>query len=118
MIRTLMTAAVLTVAIPATSFASTVVASWYGPGFHGRTTANGERFNQYAMTAAHKHLPFGTLVRVTHKGRSVTVRINDRGPFIRGRSIDLSKGAARAIGCAGVCRVSMVVVGKKKGKRK
>ena len=90
--------------------AETAAASWYGPGFHGRTTASGERFNQYAMTAAHRHLPFGTLVRVTHKGRSVTVRINDRGPFIRGRGLDLSKGAARRIGCAGVCRVKMTVV--------
>lgn len=90
--------------------AETAVASWYGPGFHGRTTASGERFNQYAMTAAHKTLPFGTLVRVTYKGRSVTVRINDRGPFIRGRGLDLSKGAARRIGCAGVCRVKMTVV--------
>ena len=90
------------------------VASWYGPGFHGRKTASGERFNQNAFTAAHRTLPFGTLVRVTHKGRSVTVRINDRGPFIRGRSIDLSKAAARAIGCPGVCKVSMVIVGRKR----
>ena len=90
--------------------AETAVASWYGPGFHGRTTASGERFNQYAMTAAHKTLPFGSVVRVTYKGRSVTVRINDRGPFIKGRSLDLSKAAARRIGCAGVCRVKMTVV--------
>lgn len=102
---------------PTPSTASNAVASWYGPGFHGRTTASGERFNQWAMTAAHKSLPFGTIVRVTHKGRSVTVRINDRGPFIRGRSLDLSKGAAQRIGCSGVCRVSMVVVGKKRGRR-
>jgi rare lipoprotein A len=98
----------LTIATPA--LASTVVASWYGPGFHGRKTASGERFNQYAMTAAHKTLRFGTKVRVTHKGKSVIVRINDRGPFTKGRTIDLSKGAARAIGCLGVCRVNMVVV--------
>jgi len=90
--------------------AETVVTSWYGPGFHGRTTASGERFNQYAMTAAHRTLPFGSVVRVTYKGRSVTVRINDRGPFIKGRSLDLSKAAARRIGCAGVCRVKMTVV--------
>ena len=71
-------------------------ASWYGPGFHGRLSANGERFNQYAMTAAHKTLPFGTKVRVTnlHNGSSVIVRINDRGPFIPGRVIDLSSAAA------------------------
>ncbi len=75
-------------------------ASWYGPGFHGRTTANGERFNQGAMTAAHKTLPFGTKLKVTYKrtGKSVIVRINDRGPFIRGRMLDLSKGAAGRIG--------------------
>ena len=92
--------------------AETVKASWYGPGFHGRKTASGERFNQYAMTAAHRYLPFGTLVRVVHKGRSVTVRINDRGPFVKGRSLDLSKAAARRIGCTGVCRVKMTVIRK------
>jgi rare lipoprotein A len=76
------------------------VASYYGKRFHGRRTANGERFNMNAMTAAHKTLPFGTKVRVTNarNGKSVTVRINDRGPFIRGRTIDLSKAAARRIG--------------------
>lgn len=94
--------------------AAKVKASWYGPGFHGRKTASGERFNQNAMTAAHKTLKFGTLVRVTYKGRSVVVRINDRGPFIKGRTIDLSKAAARKIGCSGVCVVNMVVVGHKK----
>ena len=72
------------------------VASWYGPGFHGKTTANGERYNQYAMTAAHKLLPLGTRVRVTHlgNGRSIVVRVNDRGPFIGDRVIDLSRAAA------------------------
>lgn len=98
------------------AFSQTVVASWYGPGFHGRKTASGERFNQNALTAAHKSLPFGTRVKVTHKGRSVIVRINDRGPFIKGRTIDLSKGAARAIGCHGTCKVSMTVVGRSKKK--
>jgi rare lipoprotein A len=78
-----------------------------------KITASGERFNPNALTAAHKTLPFGTRVRVTYKGRSVVVRINDRGPFIRGRHLDLSRAAARKIGCAGVCRVSMVVIGKK-----
>jgi rare lipoprotein A len=94
--------------------ASTGKASWYGPGFHGRKTASGERFNQWAMTAAHRTYKFGTLVRVTHKGKSVTVRINDRGPFIKGRIIDLSKGAAQKIGCKGVCVVHIAVVGRKK----
>jgi rare lipoprotein A len=75
-------------------------ASWYGPGFHGARTANGESFNQYGLTAAHRNLPFGTQVRVTNlnNGRSVLVRINDRGPFVGGRVIDLSQGAASVIG--------------------
>jgi rare lipoprotein A len=84
-------------------------ASWYGPGFHGRLTANGERFNTNAYTAAHKTLPFGTKVKVTHarSGRSVIVRINDRGPFVHGRVIDLSKASARAIGISGVADITM-----------
>jgi rare lipoprotein A len=75
-------------------------ASWYGPGFDGNYTASGEIFNQYDMTAAHPSLPFGTLVQVTNldNGASVTVRINDRGPFAGGRIIDLSAGAAEALG--------------------
>lgn len=81
----------------------TGVASFYGRRFHGRLTANGERFDMGAMTAAHKTLPFGSLVRVTNprNGRSVTVRINDRGPFVRGRHIDLSRAAAQRIGMIG-----------------
>ncbi|WP_373478808.1 septal ring lytic transglycosylase RlpA family protein [Geminocystis sp.] len=76
------------------------IASWYGPGFHGRRTASGERFNQNDLTAAHRSLPFGTKVQVTnlYNGRSVVVRINDRGPYTRGRIIDLSAGAASLIG--------------------
>lgn len=72
------------------------MASWYGPGFHGKKTANGETYNQYAMTAAHKILPLGTRVRVTHlgNGRSILVRVNDRGPFVDDRVIDLSRAAA------------------------
>lgn len=75
-------------------------ASWYGPGFHGKKTANGERYNMYAMTAAHKTLPLGTKVIVTNlrNKRQVTVRINDRGPFHGNRIIDLSKKAARKLG--------------------
>jgi rare lipoprotein A len=72
-------------------------ASFYG-NESGSKTASGQRFNQNAMTAAHRSLPFGTKLRVTHRGQSVVVTINDRGPFIRGRVLDLSKGAARAIG--------------------
>src|SRR3954453_4756340 len=84
-------------------------ASWYGPGFHGRKTANGERFNTHALTAAHRSLPFGSHVRVTNTrtGRSVVVRINDRGPFAGGRVIDLSKAAAQAVGISGVGRVKL-----------
>ena len=79
-------------------------ASWYGPGFHGRRTASGERFNTNDLTAAHKTLPFGTKVKVTNTktGQSVVVRINDRGPYAHGRVIDLSKASARAIGISGV----------------
>lgn len=85
-------------------------ASWYGPGFHGNLTANGETYDQWAMTAAHKTLPFGTQLRVTNvaNGESVVVRINDRGPFIPGRDLDLSRGAAEALGFAGVATVRVV----------
>lgn len=76
------------------------LASWYGPRFHGRRTANGERFNKYHLTAAHRTLPFNARVRVTNlrNGKSVVVRINDRGPYVRGRIIDLSHAAARLLG--------------------
>ena len=76
------------------------VASFYGAKFHGRRTASGERFDMHALTAAHRSLPFGSEVRVTdpRSGRSVTVRINDRGPFSRHRTIDLSRAAAQEIG--------------------
>jgi len=85
-----------------------VISSWYGPGFQGFRTANGERFNQHALTAAHKTLPFGTRLKVCFR-RCAVVRVNDRGPYIRGRSLDLSKGAADFIGLAGsgVGRVSI-----------
>jgi rare lipoprotein A len=88
------------------------MASYYG-NESGRHTASGERFNQSAMTCAHRSLPFGTKLRVTHDGRSVVVTVNDRGPFVRGRVLDLSTGAARAIGLtsAGVGRVTAEVVG-------
>ncbi len=114
--RTALTAAALAFAMATSGAASSAeakgsggMASWYGPGFHGRKTANGERFNTHALTAAHKTLPFGTQVRVTNErtGRSVVVRINDRGPFAHGRVIDLSKAAAQAVGISGVGRVSL-----------
>lgn len=78
-------------------------ASWYGPGFAGNRTANGERFDPGALTAAHKELAFGSRVRVTFvpTGRSVVVRINDRGPFVAGREIDLSRAAAETVGLRG-----------------
>ncbi|QOZ74348.1 septal ring lytic transglycosylase RlpA family lipoprotein [Bradyrhizobium sp. CCBAU 53351] len=87
------------------------MASYYG-NESGSRTASGQRFNQNALTAAHRSLPFGTKLRVTHRGSSVIVTINDRGPFIRGRVLDLSTGAARAIGLtgAGVGRVTAEVV--------
>jgi rare lipoprotein A (peptidoglycan hydrolase) len=92
------------------------VASYYGGRFHGRRTASGVRFNQNGMTAAHRTLPFGTRVRVTHlgNGRTVEVRINDRGPFVGGRIIDLSHGAAGVIGMhsQGVARVRVTVLGR------
>ena len=77
--------------------AGTMLASWYGPYFHGRTTANGETYDMYGLTAAHKTLPFGTKLRVCYD-RCVDVRINDRGPYIGARELDLSHGAAQAIG--------------------
>ena len=79
-------------------------ASWYGPGFHGRRTASGERYDMNALTAAHRTLPFGTWVRVHSlvNGRVVDVRITDRGPFIRSRVIDVSRGAAEALGMLGL----------------
>jgi rare lipoprotein A len=87
------------------------MASFYG-NESGSKTASGQRFNQNAMTAAHRSLPFGTKLRVTHGDRSVIVTINDRGPFIRGRVLDLSTGAARAVGLtgAGVGRVTAEVL--------
>jgi rare lipoprotein A len=87
-------------------------ASWYGPGFHGKRTANGETFNTNALTAAHKTLPFGTEVRVTNErtGKSVVVRINDRGPYAHGRVIDLSKAAAEAVGISGVGQVTLAAL--------
>lgn len=77
----------------------TGMASWYGKAHHGKKTASGERFNMYGLTAAHRKLPLGTLVRVTNvaNGKSVIVKINDRGPFHGNRVLDLSKGAAQAL---------------------
>ena len=88
--------------------AGTMLTSWYGSYFHGRTTANGETYNMYGYTAAHKTLPFGTKLRVCYQG-CVDVRINDRGPYIGERELDLSYGAAKAVGLIdpGVANVSV-----------
>jgi rare lipoprotein A len=78
----------------------TMKASWYGPGFHGKKTANGEIYDQMSFTAAHKSFKFGTLLKITNpkNNKSVIVRINDRGPYIHGRDLDLSKAAALELG--------------------
>ena len=89
----------------------TMRASWYGPGFHGQKTANGEQYDQMSFTAAHKTLKFGTLLKITNlrNKKSVVVRINDRGPYIAGRDLDLSKGAALALGMVkrGVAKIKV-----------
>ena len=93
------------------------MASWYGRDFHGKKTSNGETYNMYAMTAAHKTLPLGTYVSVHNleNNRSIVVRINDRGPFVRGRVIDLSYTAAKDIGIVGpgTARVEVVALGRR-----
>jgi rare lipoprotein A len=92
------------------------IASWYGKKFHGRKTSNGETYNMYAMTAAHKTLPMGTWVKVySHDtGKEVTLRVNDRGPFVTGRIIDLSHTGAKKIGVIGpgTARVTVTALGK------
>src|SRR2546426_12309094 len=101
---------------PITNGVQVGVASWYGPGFHGNRTANGEIYDQYELTAAHPVLALGTRAMVTNlsNGRAVEVRINDRGPFVDGRVIDLSYAAARTIGMIGpgTARVRVDVLGK------
>ncbi|MFP4068034.1 MAG: septal ring lytic transglycosylase RlpA family protein [Spirochaetaceae bacterium] len=100
--------------VSAEDFEREGLASWYGGKFHGRLTANGERYDADRLTAAHRTLPFGTVVKVTNlgNGESVTVRINDRGPFVDDRIIDLSRGAAERIGMtgAGVARVRLEIL--------
>ena len=89
------------------------IASWYGRPYHGRRSSSGEIYDMYAMTAAHRTLPFGTEVRVhdLENGRDVDVRINDRGPFVEGRIIDLSYAAAQAMGMPGLARVRLEILG-------
>lgn len=97
-----------------TGWRQTGVASWYGVPFHGRQTASGETYDMEAMTAAHRALPFGTVVQVENRdnGRTVEVRINDRGPFVRGRILDLSRAAARRLDMLGpgTARVRLTVL--------
>ena len=103
-----------------TGFAQRGLASWYGSKFHGRLTANGERYNMYGRTAAHKTLPFETYVQVTNlrNGKKTIVRINDRGPFVRGRIIDLTYTAARDLDMAedGVVSVQVKALGYARSK--
>jgi rare lipoprotein A len=110
--RTLFASALIgcVVGVPLTAWAQNGIASVYG----GGRTASGEHASPGALTAAHRTLPFGTLVRVTNhgSGRSVVVRINDRGPFVRGRIIDLTPAAAHALGFSGLANVSVDVVGR------
>lgn len=93
---------------------TTGIASYYGGKFHGRRTASGEIFNKNAMTAAHLTMPFGTKLKVTNlrNGRTVMVKVNDRGPHVRGRIIDLSQAAAKKIGLTGTARVKLEVLKK------
>jgi rare lipoprotein A len=107
-----LTVAVCVSAVPTLASAQSGLASVYG--YANSRTASGEKLVPSGMTAAHRTLPFGTMVRVTNRrsGRSVVVRINDRGPFVRGRVIDMSPAAARALGFSGVAPVTLAVVGR------
>jgi rare lipoprotein A len=104
------TLGISTIAIPVVASAQTGIASIYS----GGRTANGEQARASGLTAAHRTLPFGTMVRVTNQrsGRSVVVRINDRGPFIRGRVIDVTPAAAHVLGFSGLAPVTLAVVGR------
>ena len=96
------------------ALAGSGIASWYGPKFHGRTTASGETFNQYAATCAHRTLPFGTRLKITNvsNGKSATCRISDRGPYSGGRSLDVSRAVAKKLGMVrkGTANVRWVVL--------
>jgi len=115
--RTLITAALL-LGLASHAHAGTIevgYASWYGPGFHGRRAANGEIFDQSKLTAAHPALPMGTRIKVTNveNGREVTLRVNDRGPYVKGRIVDVSRAAARLLGFArkGLALVRIEIAG-------
>lgn len=111
--------ALLTLLISVTNtYATTMKSSWYdcaqpGQCSKNKITASGQKFNPNALTAAHRTLPFGTRLKVTHKGKTVIVTVNDRGPYVKGRHLDLSRAAARIIGCVGVCTVKVEIIPKK-----
>ena len=112
LLKVFVVAGVMAFALGATSQeaqAEPVMTSWYGPGFAGNLTASGEVFNPQEYTAAHPYLPFGTLLEVCYVD-CVTVRVNDRGPYVHGRGLDLSQGAASAIGLYGVDYVDVQIV--------
>ena len=115
-VRAAIIAAAVLIFGSAAANAESGVASQYGGerrhNLCGGPTASGERFNCAALTAAHRRLPFGTMVRVSTGRRSVVVRINDRGPFVRGRVIDVTPAAMRVLGCDGICRVSLQIAGR------
>ncbi len=113
LLKAFVVAAMMAFALGATSQeanAEPVVSSWYGPGFAGNLTASGEVFNPQEYTAAHPYLPFGTLLQVSYAGNTVTVRVNDRGPYVHGRGLDLSQGAAQALGLYGVDWVDVQIL--------
>ena len=113
LLKVFVLAGVMAVALAATekdASAEPVLTSWYGPGFEGNLTANGEIFNPWDYTAAHPYLPFGTQLQVCYAD-CITVRVNDRGPYVHGRGLDLSQGSAQAIGLSGVDYVDVQVLG-------
>ena len=99
---------VVLAAFPAAVSAESGIASHYPHSYQGRRTANGERFNPQAMTCAHKRHPFGSMLRVSKGERSITCRVTDRGPFVRGRVIDVTPAGARALGISGLAMVTVV----------
>lgn len=111
MSRTIWLLMALLASLPAR--AETLVASWYGPGFDGRRTASGCAYDQDGLSAASRVLPLGTVLEVTYGGRTVRVVVDDRGPYVVGRGLDLSRGAAARLGLlrAGVARVTTRIVG-------
>ena len=112
LLKVFVLAGVMAFALAATekdASAEPVLTSWYGPGLEGNLTANGEIFNKWDYTAAHPYLPFGTLLQVCYAD-CVTVRVNDRGPYIHGRGLDLSQGSAQAVGLSGVDYVDVQIV--------